>query len=247
METKRKYAVLLCAEDSEYVKNEYGGYLKVFMGLLEEEGEEWEAYRVARGEFPADGDVESYDGFVISGSCSDAHGDEDWIKKLIEFVRRLNARKKKLLGVCFGHQIIGRALGGNTGRAFKGWDIGVTPLHLSSSLNKFFSPLDVPPQLSVIECHRDEVLELPPFVEVLARSEKTGIEMFKCDDHIMGIQGHPEYTKGILLHLVDRLLDSNLIEKSHAENVKKELNEREPDREAWERLCRVFLKGKLSQ
>ncbi|XP_020574478.1 gamma-glutamyl peptidase 3-like isoform X2 [Phalaenopsis equestris] len=198
-----------------------------------------------KGEFPAGSDVDGYDGFVISGSSSDAHGEEEWIKSLVELVRVLDARKKKVLGVCFGHQIIGRALGGKTGRAAKGWDIGVTSINPSSNLSKFFSPLEAPSQLSVIECHRDEVWELPPSVEVLARSDRTEIEMFKFDDHIMGIQGHPEYTKDVLLHLIGRLLDLNLIQREHAENVKKELNEREPDREAWEKLCRGFLKGKL--
>lgn len=35
--------------------------------------------------------------------------------------------------------------------------------------------------------------------------------MFKYGDHMMGIQGHPEYTKDILLHLIDRLLQRNFI------------------------------------
>lgn len=56
-----------------------------------------------------------------------------------------------------------------------------------------------------------QVWELPPKVEVLAWSDKTGIEMFKHGDHMMGIQGHPEYTKDILLHLIDRLLQRNYI------------------------------------
>lgn len=42
-------------------------------------------------------------------------------------------------------------------------------------------------------------------------SEKTGIEMFKYGDHMMGIQGHPEYTMDILFHLIDRLVQHNLI------------------------------------
>lgn len=47
---------------------------------------------------------------------------------------------------------------------------------------------------------------------MLAWSDKTGVEMFRYGDHIMGIQGHPEYTKDILLHLIDRLSSRELIE-----------------------------------
>lgn len=47
--------------------------------------------------------------------------------------------------------------------------------------------------------------ELPPKAELIAWSDKTGVEMFKYGDHMMGIQGHPEYTKDILLNLIDRV------------------------------------------
>lgn len=103
----------------------------------------------------------------------------------------------------------------------------------------------MPASLSVIECHRDEVWELPPQVEVVAWSEKTGVEMFKYGDHIMGIQGHPEYTKDILLHLIDRLLQRNYIVESYADKVKSKVDTGEPDREAWTKLCTSFLKKKL--
>jgi hypothetical protein len=56
-----------------------------------------------------------------------------------------------------------------------------------------------------------QVRELPPKAEVIAWSDKTGIEMFRYGDHVMGIQGHPEYTKDILLHLIDRLLQLDMI------------------------------------
>ena len=38
--------------------------------------------------------------------------------------------------------------------------------------------------------------------EVIAFSDKTGVEMFTIGDHILGIQGHPEYTKDILNNLL---------------------------------------------
>ena len=46
---------------------------------------------------------------------------------------------------------------------------------------------------------------------MIAWSEKTGVEMFRYGDHMMGIQGHPEYTKDILLHLIDRLMQLSFI------------------------------------
>ncbi|GMI74642.1 hypothetical protein like AT2G23970 [Hibiscus trionum] len=241
----KRFAVLLCAEDSDYVKKRYGGYYGVFVEMLAEEGETWDVFKVANGEFPDDNEIDNFDGFVITGSCNDAHGDDVWICKLIALLNKLNSLNKKVLGICFGHQILSRALGGKTGRAISGWDIGVTAIHLSSSSSKLFSSLKIPTTLSVIECHRDEVRELPPKAEVIAWSEKTGVEMFRYGDHILGIQGHPEYTKDILLHLIDRLLQRSFIEESYADVLKAKLVKVEPDKEAWKKLCTSFLKGRL--
>ncbi|XP_022136859.1 gamma-glutamyl peptidase 5-like isoform X2 [Momordica charantia] len=187
----KRFAVLLCAEDSEYVKKKYGGYFGVFVRMLGEEGETWDAYRVADGEFPDDDDVGIYDGFVITGSCSDADANDAWICDLLLLLKKLNALNKKVLGICFGHQ----------------------------------------------------VRELPPKAEVIGWSEKTGIEMFKYGDHMMGIQGHPEYTMDILLHLIDRLVQRNFIMETYAKELKVKVEEGEPSREAWKRLCINFLKG----
>ncbi|KAG0468916.1 hypothetical protein HPP92_018244 [Vanilla planifolia] len=158
MEGKKRFAVLLCAEDPDYVKKTYGGYLKVFTALLEDEGEIWDAFRVTKGELPAEEEIEIYDGFVVTGSASDAHADEAWILNLLAFLRRLHALQKRILGICFGHQILSRALGGSIGRASNGWDIGVTCIHRSARANKLL----IPPHLPVIQCHRDEVFDLPP-------------------------------------------------------------------------------------
>ncbi|KAJ7968322.1 Gamma-glutamyl peptidase 5 [Quillaja saponaria] len=241
--TSKRFGVLLCAEDSEYVKKLYGGYFGVFVEMLAEEGETWDLYRVAAGEFPNEEEVGSCDGFVITGSCNDAHGNDAWICKLLNLLKNLDSMKKKILGICFGHQILGRALGGKTGRSHNGWDIGIRTVNFSSSSTLASSFLNLPSQLSIIECHRDEVRELPSKAEVIAWSDKTGIEMFRYGDHIMGIQGHPEYSKDILLNIVDRLLQRDFIVNDFAEEVRAKVDLHEPDTEAWKRVCIGFLKG----
>ncbi|MED6197203.1 hypothetical protein PIB30_054416 [Stylosanthes scabra] len=237
---KKRFGVLLCAEDSELVRKKYGGYFGVFARMLAEEGEIWDVYRVARGEFPEDDELALYNGFVITGSCNDAHGNDPWIHQLLNFLQKLNSINIKVLGICFGHQILGRALGGKVIRSPTGWDIGIRTINLSSS-----SSLNLPSKLSIIECHRDEIWELPPKAEVIAWSEKTGIEMFRYGDHIMGIQGHPEYTKDILLHLIDRLTQHNLIHQEFAMESRLKLAMWEPDKDSWKRICVGFLKGRL--
>lgn len=101
----KRFGVLLCAHDSEYVKKKYGGYFGVFVRMLAEDDEIWEVFHVALNEFPDDEDLECYDGFVITGSCSDAHGNEVWVLQLLNLLKKLDSMKKRVLGICFGHQV----------------------------------------------------------------------------------------------------------------------------------------------
>ncbi|XP_004491010.1 gamma-glutamyl peptidase 5-like [Cicer arietinum] len=238
---RKRFGVLMCAEDSEHVIKIYGGYFRVFMKMLEEENETWDMYKVSCGEFPKDDDLCLYDGFVISGSCSDAYGNDKWICDLVTLIKKLDSMHTKILGICFGHQVLGRALGGKVAPSPSGWDIGVRSITLSSHVS--FPSLNLPTKLSIIECHRDEIQELPKKAEVIAWSDKTGIEMFKYGHHIMGIQGHPEYSRYILLNLIDRLIQRNFIMEAFAIGAREKAVVLQPDTNVWKRLCINFLKN----
>jgi GMP synthase-like glutamine amidotransferase len=163
----RKYALLLAARDSEYVLKAYGGYFNVFVsafgcGYEGDAGEEsWDLFRAVDGELPTEKELDGYDGFVISGSPYDAYADERWILRLCLLVQDLVAARKRLLGICFGHQVICRALGGRVGKArVGGWDIGIREVTMAATLPpcRFLDALqDLPPNAKITECHQDEV------------------------------------------------------------------------------------------
>ncbi|XP_012837813.1 PREDICTED: putative glutamine amidotransferase YLR126C [Erythranthe guttata] len=268
-EEGKRYALLLAANDSDYVKKVYGGYLNVFVEAFGEQGEKWDLFRVVEGQFPNLDELHNYEGFVISGSPNDAYGNDDWILDLCFLLQSLFAMQKKVLGICFGHQvypyhtrcissdiiyIYSSALGGKVGKSSSGWDIGVREVSLT---NEFYSSIDeliIPPNLSIIECHQDEVWEVPIGAKVIGYSEKTNVEMFTFGDNILGIQGHPEYTNDILNNLIDRLISNNAIEVPHylfirgfGEEAKLQLMEREADRKFWAEICKSFLKGRWTQ
>ncbi|CAN6210759.1 unnamed protein product [Urochloa humidicola] len=250
----RRYALLMAAHDSEYVVKRYGGYLPVFVsafGGATAGGEAWDLYRAVDGELPAAEGIGGYDGFVISGSPHDAYGDDPWILRLCTLVRDLHAARRRVLGVCFGHQLICRALGGRVARAPRGWDVGVREVAIAAADAapppcRFLDALrrrgELPRRARITEVHQDEVWEVPEGAEVLASSDRTGVEVFRVGEHVLGIQGHPEYTKDILLSLVDRLLNAGSITVSFAEAVKRQLEDTAPDREFWLKLCKSFLK-----
>jgi GMP synthase-like glutamine amidotransferase len=59
--------------------------------------------------------------------------------KLVEFTEKLLKQKRiRIIGVCFGHQILGRALGVKVGRSDNGWEISVLPMELTAKGKEIF-------------------------------------------------------------------------------------------------------------
>ncbi|GJN19164.1 hypothetical protein PR202_gb06406 [Eleusine coracana subsp. coracana] len=252
----RRFALLLALHDSDYAKTAYGGYYNVFVSAFGVPGDQWDGFRVVDGEFPAAEDLARYDGFVITGSPFDAYGDAPWIRRLCLLVQALHAMRKRVLGVCFGHQLLCRALGGRVARSRTGWDVGVRKITLAHDILEGFDNFslgatDLEDEFGVplwnanlIEVHQDEVWEVPRGARVLAYSEKTRVEAFAVGEHAMGVQGHPEYTLDILHNLIDRLTNDGSISRSLGEDARRSAAETGgPDRAFWTALCKGFLRG----
>ncbi|KFK32688.1 hypothetical protein AALP_AA6G276100 [Arabis alpina] len=249
VEQKKRFALFLATCDSSFVKKTYGGYFNVFVSTFGEDGEQWDLFRVIDGEFPDDKDLEKYDGFVISGSLHDAFGDADWIVKLCSLCQKLDVMKKKVLGICFGHQILSRIKGGKIGRASRGADMGLRSITIAKDAVKpggYFGN-QIPKSLAIIKCHQDEVLELPESATLLAYSDQCNVEMCSIGNHFLSIQGHPEYNKEILFEIIDRVVNMKLMEQDVVDKAKATMEDAEPDRKQWQTLCKNFLKGRSEQ
>jgi glucosinolate gamma-glutamyl hydrolase len=157
--------------------------------------------------------------------------------------------RKRVLGICFGHQVLCRALGGKVGKARNGWDVGVRKVTFARDLleglafpGDLVEELELPRSASLVEVHQDEVWEIPPAVTVLAYSEKTRVEVFAVGEHALGVQGHPEYTVDILHNLIDSLTNQKAIRRSVGEEARRTVAETGgPDLTFWTALCKTFL------
>lgn len=65
--------------------------------------------------------------------------DRPWINRLVEYTKKaIGDDRVRILGICFGHQIIGRALGVKVGRSEIGWEIAVSQMDLTEQGKKLF-------------------------------------------------------------------------------------------------------------
>lgn len=84
-------------------------------------------------------EIDDIDAVLITGSKFSAYDPVAWITRLTEFTKKaIESNRVKVVGVCFGHQIASRALGGKVVRNDKGWEIAVVPINLTEEGQKFF-------------------------------------------------------------------------------------------------------------
>ena len=104
-----KIGILQCDSVLEALQPEFGDYPEMFADRLIAVAAEWQFmnYAVHQSEFPQS--LDECDGYITTGSRHSVYDDIPWIERLEEFVRDLNGAQKKLVGICFGHQLIARA------------------------------------------------------------------------------------------------------------------------------------------
>lgn len=188
-------------------QGEFGDYPDMFVARLSANSKEalsFDVYDVEHGVYPES--IDACDGYIITGSKKSVYDDETWIHDLEDYVRLLHGAQKSLVAVCFGHQLVAQALGGKTESANEGWGVGVHTSALVHQKDYMQPSLE---EVKVLVSHKDQVTVLPPGAELLAASEFCPNAMFQLGEHIVCIQGHPEFNKHYsqaLMNLREKIL-----------------------------------------
>lgn len=123
---------------------------------------------------------EGFDGVIVGGSLGSANDREPWRVDLERWL--LKWQNVPLLGICGGHQLLARALGG-TVAVMPQRQVGVCPLQLPG----------IPAFRSAIQLHQETVVTLPEGAELWA-SDEFGVQALKYGPTRWTVQFHPEAT-----------------------------------------------------
>ncbi len=143
-----------------------------------------------------------YDAVVMTGSPLSVTQVEPWMRKAADFMIDAAERGTPVLGVCFGHQLLCRALGAKVVRNPEGREIGTIEIRVSRAGREdgLFSGL--PERLVVQATHEDITVAPPPSLQVLASNDNTALQAFAYGKHLRGVQFHPELSPEGMRNLV---------------------------------------------
>ncbi len=159
---------------------------------------EFETVSAIRGEVA--GSIYDCDGWLITGSRHGVYENLDWMPPLRDFIRQLAAAEHPLIGVCFGHQIIAQALGGEVVKSDKGWGVGLHRYQIEQQHSWMQTRAQ---QAGIYAFHQDQVVRLPDSARVLLSSEFCPYAGLSYGVSIISVQGHPEFAEDYEVALLE--------------------------------------------
>ncbi|MBU1325022.1 MAG: type 1 glutamine amidotransferase [Alphaproteobacteria bacterium] len=186
-------AILKTGAPPPALAERHGDYPAMFGAVL---GEGLTTFDVQAGELP---DPAAFDGAVITGSSAGVYEDHAWLPPLFDWIRAARGQTR-LVGICFGHQAMAQALGGDVRKSDRGWGVGLHRYEVMSA-----EPWMVPPlrRVAVPASHQDQVQTLPPGARVTLASAFSPFGGLAWDDDAISMQFHPEFTPAYAADLAE--------------------------------------------
>ena len=195
-----RIGILQTDQVAERFRTRHGDYPQMFMDVLLDAagGAPLSFHTVAAQEeaYPAPGACDAY---LITGSRHSVYDDRPWIPALADFVGRALDVGSKVVGICFGHQLIAHFFGGEAGPA-SGWAVGVHQSRVVTQTPWLEPKLE---RFGLLSSHKDQVTRLPDGAELVATNEFCPIAGFTWGDGVLTFQGHPEFKKPYSMDLMN--------------------------------------------
>ena len=148
---------------------------------------QFDIFFTSKDQFP--GRLDDYDAILVTGSPCSVHDDHDWIARLIEVVHDAYERNLRIIGSCFGHQLVACAFGGDVGHNGQGWVIGNYAVHINGQFDWMQPPVTT---TGLYHFNQERVTRLPENAIAFARTDEYENYGYTIGDNVLCFQGHPE-------------------------------------------------------
>ena len=196
-----KLTIIQTGDVPQPLLGRFGPYRRMFETMFDKTGQgfSYEVVPVSDGApFPDPGQLE---GIVITGSAAGVYDTLPWLDPLRGFIRAAYDRQTPMLGICFGHQIMADALGGDVRKSDKGWGLG----RHSYGVTRRPDFMRSSPDLLAVACsHQDQVITPPSSAEVILASDFTpNAGLVYRNGAALSFQPHPEFADDYTLALAE--------------------------------------------
>jgi GMP synthase-like glutamine amidotransferase len=192
-----RIAILETGYPPEHLIAEHGTYPDMLRRWLGPQFD-YAVFDVQQGAYPDD--LAAFDAVAVMGSPAGVYEPDAWIGELLEWLRAARGRTRTM-GICFGHQAIAQAWGGEVRKAPAGWGLGLHRYEVRSAEPWMGAPVS---EIAVPVSHQDQVLIAPAEARVVAASAFTPHAVLAYGDHAISFQCHPEFTPAYAAALVER-------------------------------------------
>ena len=173
------------------LRGQFGPYRKMFETMFDGTGQGFSYELVPVSDGAPLPDPGQLDGIVITGSAAGVYDDLPWLHPLRAFIRDAYGKRAPMLGICFGHQIMADALGGDVRKSEKGWGLG---RHSYGVKGRPEFMRTAPAMLAVACSHQDQVIVPPSEAEVIMASDFTpNAALSYRNGAALSFQPHPEF------------------------------------------------------
>jgi GMP synthase (glutamine-hydrolysing) len=197
----KKLVVIQCGDPVDSVARSRGDFAALILGTMGAtwpgSSETWDARR-------AEVSLPTASGYVLTGSSASVTERAPWMLRLEAELRRLAELRVPLFGICFGHQILAQALGGNVIKNPAGREIGSVEFNMEADAHANDWMLrGLEPRVTVNMSHVDTVATLPPGARRLGTSPRDHHAAFAVGDHIRAVQFHPEFDRDVAAQYIE--------------------------------------------
>lgn len=137
-------------------------------------------------------------GVIVSGSHEMVTARATWSEALGDWLRLCVQAEVPVLGICYGHQLLAHACGGEVGFRDEGIEIGTIGVTLLADAQDDPLFAQLPSVFPAHVVHQQSVMRLPNGARLLARSEAEAVQAFRLGRCVWGVQFHPEFSSAAM-------------------------------------------------
>jgi GMP synthase-like glutamine amidotransferase len=196
-----KLTILQVGETPAHLRGRFPRFDRFFERMFAETGNGFTFETVSVLDGAAPPDPATIEGVVITGSSVGVYDHTDWIDPLRQFIREAHGARVPMLGVCFGHQIMADALGGEVRKSEKGWGVG---RHVYGVTLRHAALSDLSAKIAIAASHQDQVIVPPQGAEAFLGSDFTpNAGLIYDNGAAISVQPHPEFDVAFAKALVE--------------------------------------------